>query len=278
VRPGGRIVNDDILIAFDYHKHFYRFDNGKLIRTLLTPEHYYELWNVDEHNASVRRSSVTDLKVSSVFCDFIDIQNLFCFVPVGPHKPYDYQNSVFHQQIQKLKVLNYKEVVGDIANVTIEYPNPYNYEVPLIATFAVNITNGYTVQHIEYNCGYTKDISWKNINKTWVPVAYVFECGSDMNFSVEWKVEWEQVNEKVDTQWFNLEEMVGDREESIPMLSAELGEPPIIIGRIGKGVTSIMDQPKAKYPYMRSILIIAGLIMMFIAFLKMAYDRWNKKD
>jgi hypothetical protein len=222
------------------------------------------------------------MKVSTVFCDFIDIQHLFCFVPVGPHKPYDYQNSVFHKQIEKFKILNYEDITNDLASVTIEYPNPYNYEVPLTAKFVANKTNGYTVQHIEYNCGYIKDISWKNINQTWVPVAYVFKSGSD--FSVEWKIEWEQVNEKVDSQFFSLEEMVGDQEdkfsryEGIPMFSEELGSPPIIIGQVGKGITSTIDQPKTKYLYFRYILITTGLILMFIAFIKMIYDRWKKKD
>jgi hypothetical protein len=272
------------LIAFDYHKHFYRFDNGKLIRTLLTPDFYYELWKPGEHNASVKRSPATDMKVSSAFCEIIDIQNLFVFVPVGVHKPYKYQNSDFHKQIEKFKILNYEDMANDLASVTIEYPNPYNYDPPFTATFIVNKTNGYTVQHIEYNNGYVKDISWKHINKTWVPVAYVFDSGSeDPNFSsVEWKIEWEQVNEKVDPLFFNLEEMVGEPEEfswfeGIPMFSDELGDQSILIGQVGKNVTSITDQPKIKYPYFRYILITTGLILIVIALIKMVYDRWKKK-
>jgi hypothetical protein len=271
------------LIAFDYNKHFYRFDNGKLIRTLLTPDFYYELWNPGEYNASVKRSPATDMKVSNVFCDIVDVRYLFFFVPVGHRKPFEYQNSAFHKQIEKLKILNYEDMTNDLASVTIEYFNPYNYETPLIGKFVVNKTNGYTVQHIEYNNGYVKDISWKNINKTWVPVAYVFDCGSDLNFNVEWKIEWEQVNEKVDPLFFNLEEMVGEQEkfswfEGIPMFSDELGDQSILIGQVGKGVTSITDQPKIKYPYFRYFLITTGLILIFIAFIKMLYDRWKKKD
>jgi hypothetical protein len=163
-RPGGRVVNDDILIAFDYYKHFYRFDNGTLIKTLLTPDFYYELWNPGEQTASVKRSPATDMKVSNVFCDIVDVRYLFFFVPVGHRKPFEYQNSAFHKQIEKLKILNYEDMTNDLASVTIEYFNPYNYETPLIGKFVVNKTNGYTVQHIEYNNGVTVHGFFKKTN------------------------------------------------------------------------------------------------------------------
>jgi hypothetical protein len=273
VRPGNEIVNDDILIAFDYSNHYYRFDNGKLIRTLLTPDFYYELWGVNEPAASVRRSSVSDIKVSNGRCDFIDIQSLYCFVPVGTHGPNGYQKSVLHRQIKQLKKLDYKDNVNGLTSVTFEFPNPYNYDPPLTATYFINKTNGYTVQHIEYNCGYIMDISWKNINQTWVPIAYVLKTKS--NFNVEWKIEWEQVNEKVDAKFFDLDEMVADRTEDVPMLSEEL-DSPIIIGKIGKDSKPLVEQPQ-RLQYIRLFLIIAGLVLLFIGISKKGYDRWKQK-
>jgi hypothetical protein len=270
VEPGGNVINDDILIAFDYNNHFYRFDNGNLKKTLLTPDYFYEVWHPNDYAMSVKRSSVAAPEATSVFCLLVDIQNVFRFVPVGPHKPYAYQQLRFHKQ-NKEKITNYKELANGLINVTTEVPT-----IGITSEYLVNGNNGYTVEHIEMSNGYIRDISWKNINKTWVPVAYVFKSGSD--FSVEWKIEWEQVNETVDPLFFSLEEMVGDQGEGIPMFSEELSSLPIVIGRVGKGVTSTTDQPKIKYPYFRYILIITGLILMFIAFMKMLYDRWSKKD
>jgi hypothetical protein len=273
VEPGGNVINDDILIAFDYNKHFYRFDNGKLKRTLLTLDYFYEVWHPDTYGMSVKRSPASDPKATSVFCFLVDIQGVFCFVPVGSHKPYDYQKkSKFHKKNDSEKRINYEELTNGLIKVSTEIP-----KIALTAEYFINKNNGYTMQQIKMSNGYTQDISWKNINQTWVPVAYVFKSGAD--FGVEWKIEWEQVNEKVDPKFFDLEEIVGDQEEGIPMFSEELGSPAIIIGQVGKGVTSIIDdQPKARYSYFRYFLITAGLIMMLIGLGKMAYDRWIRKS
>jgi hypothetical protein len=268
-----RVVDDDIFIAFDYANHFYRFDNGKLVKALLTPDFYYEVWGIGGPT-SVRRSAASDPRISN-FCSFIDIQGVFHFTPVGPHGPHDYQKSVLHRQIKQLKKVSYKDMANGLVNVTIEYPNPDNFDPPLTATFTINKINGYTIQHIEYNCGYTMDISWKNINKTWVPVAYVFK--SDFVLGVEWKLEWEQVNEKVDPSFFKLEELVGEQDEDVPIFSEELGSPPVIIGKISKGDESFMVKPKMQYYYFRSFLIVTGLIFIFVAFGRMGYDRLKRK-
>jgi uncharacterized membrane protein len=269
VEPGGNVINDDILIAFDYNNHFYRFDNGNLKKTLLTPDYFYEVWHPNDYAMSVKRSSAAAPDATSMFCLLVDIQNVFRFVPVGSHKPYAYQQLRFHKQ-NKEKITNYKELAKGLIKVTTEVPI-----IGITSEYLVNGNKGYTVEHIEMSNGYIRDISWKNINKTWVPVAYVFKSGSD--FSVEWKIEWEQVNEKVDPLFFSLEEMVGDQGGGIPMFSEELGDQSILIGQVGKGVTSTTDQPKIKYPYLRYILITTGLILIVVALIKMAYDRWTKK-
>jgi hypothetical protein len=269
VIPSGEVINDNILIAFDYANHFYRFDNGNLKKTLLTPDYFYEVWHPNAYGMSVKRSPAAAPDATSIFCLLVDIQNIFCFVPVGPHKPLAYQHSKLHTQNREIMKTHYEELPNKLVKISTEAT-----QSGIITDYIFNKNNGYIIQQIKKNNGYISDISWKNINQTWVPIAYVFKSG--LNFSVEWKIEWEQVNEKVDPNFFNLEEMVGKQEEDVPILSAELGEPPIIIGRVGKGVTSIIDQPKTKYPYLRSILIIAGLILIFISLCKMFYDRYKR--
>jgi hypothetical protein len=272
IRPGGERINDEILIAFDYSKQLYRFDNGVRARTLLTPEYYYEVWNLNTLYVSIERSLAAEPHVSP-HPNFVDIRALFMFVPVGPHRPNDYI-SLIHQKIDLFKSVNYEKISNDLVKIKKEFPNPEGYADPLSAEFIVNIANGYTVQHIEYSCGYKMEISWKQINKVWVPIAYVQK--SNEGFGVEWKIDWEVTNKNISSQYFLLEELVADQ-ESVPIISRELGNP-VQIGTLGKDVTSITDQPKIKYPYFRYILIITGLILMFIAFIKMVYDRWKKKD
>jgi hypothetical protein len=271
IRPGGERINDEILIAFDYHQQFYRFDNGVRARTLLTPEYYYEVWNLNTPHVSIERSLATEPHVSQ-WPNFVDIRALFMFVPVGPHRPNDYVFLV-HQKIDLFKSVHYEDLSNDLIKIKKEFPNPEGYAEPLSAEFIVNKANGYTVQYIEYSCGYKMEISWKQINQVWAPISYVQK--SNEGFGVEWKIDWESANTKIPSQYFLLEELVADQ-EYVPIISRELGKP-VRIGAIGKSITSIKDLPKTSYPYMRSILIIAGLILMILAFIKMAYDRWKKK-
>jgi hypothetical protein len=271
IRPGGERINDEILIAFDYSKQLYRFDNGVRARTLLTPEYYYEVWNLNTLYVSIERSLAAEPHVSP-HPNFVDIRALFMFVPVGPHRPNDYI-SLIHQKIDLFKSVNYEKISNDLVKIKKEFPNPEGYAVPLSAEFIVNIANGYTVQHIEYSCGYKMEISWKQINKVWVPIAYVQK--SNEGFGVEWKIDWEVTNKNIPSQYFLLEELVADQ-EFVPVISRELGNP-VQIGTLGKEGTSIIDQPKIKYPYFRYFLITTGLILIVVALIKMAYDRWTKK-
>jgi hypothetical protein len=280
IMPGGknaRVIDDNILVAFDYSNHFYRFDNGNLAKSLLTPEFFYEMRGINEPNVSVIRSNASEPIVSNDFCELVDVQDIFRFVPVGPHMPFKYQKSVLHQNPKKIKKIGYKELTNELVSVTIEFPNPDGYDPPLTAEFIINKANGYTLQHAEYNCGYTADISWKYINKTWVPVSYVFNSG--LNFSVEWKIEWEQVNEKVDNKFFNLEEVIGEQDNDVLMFSYELGSPSVLVGRVGKGVSTLnTNKSTVKYPYLRPLLIMSGLILIFISLCKKVYDRLRAKS
>jgi hypothetical protein len=271
IRPGGKRIEDDMFVAFDYNKKNYRFDNRNS-RTLSTTEYYYEVWNLNTQHVNIERSLIIEPSVSAD-SNFVDLRALFLFVPVGPHLPNDYQLKI-HEKIDLFKGLEYKKMPNNIVKVKIEFPNPLGYSEPLTADFFVNITNGYAVQYIEYNCGYTMNISWKQINKVWVPVTYVFK--STQGIEVEWKIDWEIVNKEIPSKYFSLKEMVADQVVPlIPIITRELGSP-VIIGKIGKGSESIVEQPQ-RIQYIRLFLIIAGLVLLFIGIIKHGYDRWKQK-
>ena len=279
IETNGNVINDDILIAFDYGAHCYRFDNGNLKRTLLTPEFYYEVWHPNTQGVSVTRSPASNPEVTSIHCSFVDIQSVFRFTPVGPKRPFSYQQSDFHQKIGEIIKTGYEELPNGLVRIMTDIPLPPT--APKIYTeYIINTNEGHIVQQIKVSIGYTFDVSWKNINQTWVPVAYVFDSGQ--NFGVEWTIEWEQVNEKVDPKYFCLEEMLADQEDGALMLSDELGTGTIIIGRVGGGHEPITDflseefKPGSYSPF-RNIFMYLGVCLIILALGKKAYDYWRAR-
>jgi hypothetical protein len=272
IGTNGKVIEDDIFIAFDYNAHFYRFENGNLKRALLTPEFFYEIWHLNTPGVSVKRSSASAPEATSIHCMLVDIQNIFRFVPVGPHKPYAYQQSAFHLKNKDIKKVNYEELSNSLVRVRVV--TPPEVLIPEYTEYIVDKNNGYTVQQIKRSVGYVFELSWKNINQTWVPVAYVFKAGPKFgNFGVEWKIEWEQVNGKIDPKMFSLDEVLADQEDGAIMLSEELGSPPIIIGKVGKGAPlPELLPPKSDYSMFRYTLIILGIIMIIASIIKKIYD------
>ena len=273
IEPHGNVINDDILIAFDYGTHYYRFDNGNLKRTLLTPEFYYEVWNLHTLPLSVTRSPAANPEISGIHCRLVDIQSIYHWAPIGSCKPYDYQQSQFHQQNEEVRITGYEELPNGLVKITREIPQPPTAP-KVYDEYIINTNEGYTVQQIKMNFGYTYETSWKNINQTWVPVAYVFKSGSNSrNFGAEWKIDWEQVNEKVDPRYFDLEEMLADQEEGAFMLSDELGTGTVIIGKVGKGYAPIPETSlPTNYPLFNYILMGLGIFLIILGLGKKIYD------
>ncbi|MDR1382876.1 MAG: hypothetical protein LBJ67_03370 [Planctomycetaceae bacterium] len=141
--------------------------------------------------------------------------------------------------------------------------------VPMLKhKYWISKKQGYSIIKAVFNNIDTVELSWEKKNKTWVPVA--FKLSSTQPYSAEWKIDWASVNEKVPDPYFDLNSL---SEKQIPIFSDELGTS-IQVGKLGKGVESVADQPKAKYFYFNYILITAGIIMILIGLAKMGYDRW----
>jgi hypothetical protein len=272
---GTTIINQDvdtesITIAFDYKKEMYRFDRPDCY-SLQTPEYYYEVWFPNKANSGITRQKFSERTLSWKAAPF-DIQMLGFFTLVGPYYRKMYQPDsrlVFFEEIP----ISYEQLSDDLIFIETRR-KPVIENVPLIKRkYWLSPKQGYSLLKAEYGDHVTIEMSWTEKNKTWVPTA--FTLSSKQNRSADWKIDWEQVNEPVPDKYFDPEQLV---EKPTPVFSSELGEP-IQIDTFGrKDVTQIKYQPKIQYPYTRHILIIAGLILMFIAFMKMAYDRWNKKD
>ncbi len=153
-----------------------------------------------------------------------------------------------------------------------EFPNPDGYP-PLVANYFIASDKDFTVQRIEYNCGYTMDISWKQINDTWVPTA--FSQHAREGFGVDWKIDWEIVNDHVPPEYFDIEKIVSDH-SSIPLVSRELGEP-ILLENVGFDAP-IKPSETDRHSGTRYFLITLGLLMIVISLIKMYYDRRKRKS
>ncbi len=273
IRPNGDVIDDDIMIAFDYGANLYRFENGDLKRTLLTPEYFYEVWNLNTDHVSVKKSLASAPKATSMHCHHIDVRDIFRFVPVGAIKPNAYQESEFHLQNKEIIKVGYEELANGLIKVTTASP-------PTVSDtehreYFLDKNNGYTVRQIERSVGYTYELSWKKINQTWVPVSYVFKSGPKYgNFGDEWKIDWEQVNEKVDETFFDLEEMLADQEYDANIYSGKPGSPGDVIGKVSnESPLSETASSSENVSYFRYFLVAVGVILILLAFGKKIYDR-----
>jgi hypothetical protein len=274
------ITDDTCLIAFDYRQGFYRFDvQGKdgSAKTLLTPEHYYSTIRLspEDEFESVFRSSANDMSPIG-FINPFDIRSTGLFTPYGPYWKNTYEQ--LSQDIFKRlpDLIEIKEQSNGVVSFSFQKKAQTEFPPPVKTTFYVDTKRDYILIKFDdlllSNLTNSHEISWKQINDQWVPAAFAFS--SNQGLTAEWKFEWESVNTNIPQHFFDINSLSDDM---LDLFSRELDGIPIRIGIVGKDVTSIKDLPKTRYPYMRSILIIAGLILMILAFIKMAYDRWKKK-
>ncbi|MBR2693941.1 MAG: hypothetical protein IKE69_06970 [Thermoguttaceae bacterium] len=284
-------IEDDIAIAFDYSKNCYRFSNGSLKWALLTPDHFYEVWHPDKPGiASVTRSSASDYKPTSAHCHVIDVQDIFRYIPVGPSKPFDYQESDFHRNIRETEVTDYEELPSGLIKIATAEGEGENQ---LIREYYIDPKRGYTIPHwelkvvgIPYYLYQVRDISWKKVNKTWVPTAYnlkgyVSEKETDKpRTTVDWKIEWKKVNEKIEPALFDVDEMLSDLKYGVTLTTTELGPEEVSLGWIAPdGSLKERHAQREKLSWFRIVFLSVGII--FIAaglWRKILISRRAKED
>lgn len=266
-------IKDDITIAFDYSKYCYWFSNGSLKWALLNPDHFYEVWHPDEPGTSVTRSSASDYKPKSAHCHVIDVQDIFRYIPLGPNKPFDYQESDFHRNIHEIKPTDYEELPsGLIKLVTTEGEGG----TQVVQEYHIDPSKGYTVPHwelrvigIPHYIHQVRDISWKKINKTWVPTAYnlkgyLSEKETDKpSTTVDWKIEWKKVNKKIDPSQFDVDIMLSRLKYGAALRTTELGPEEVSLGRIEPG-GSLRDQQsqREKLSWFRIVFFSVGIVFI----------------
>ena len=270
-----RVIQDDITIAFDYSKNLYRFSNGSLKKALLTPDHFYEVLLPDDYHASVRRSSASDYKATSLHCHVIDVQDIFRYIPVGPNKPFDYQESDFHNNNREIEKIEYEELPSGLIKVVTS--NPLGDENQTIREYYIDPKKGYTVTHwelkivgtIPYYERQVRDISWRKINKTWVPTAYnlkayVAEKETDIpRTTVDWKIEWIKVNEKIDPALFDVDELLSELKYGVTLITTELGPEEVDLGWIEPDASRKERQTqREKLSWFRIIFLSVGIVFI----------------
>jgi hypothetical protein len=264
---------ESITIAFDYKKGMYRFNRTDCY-SLRTPEYYYELWFPNKGNAGVTRQNFS-ARTPSYMAKPFDIQMLGFFSFVGPYWNTPYQPDFRLLLFNEIPV-SYEQLSEDLILIETRR-KPAIANVPLLEQkYWLSSKQGYSLLKAEYSDLVTIEMSWTEKNETWVPTAFKLSSTQPLSaawkYSADWKIDWELVNKPIPDKYFDPEQL---SEKPVPVFSKELGEP-IQIGTIGKDVTTT-DSPKIKYPYFRYVLIITGLILIVIALIKMAYDRWTKK-
>ncbi len=267
-------IEDDIAIVFDYSKNCYRFSNGSLKWALLTPDHFYEVWHPDKPGiTSVTRSFASDYKPTSAHCHVIDVQDIFRYIPVGPSKPYDYQESDFHRNIHEIEPTDYEELPsGLIKLVTTEGEGG----TQVVREYHIDPQKGYTIPHwelkvigIPHYIHQVRDISWKKINKTWVPTAYnlkgyLSEKETDKPRTVvAWKIEWKNVNKKIDPSHFDVDEMLSQLKYGAALTTTELGPEEVSLGRIEPGGSFKGQQPqREELSWFRIVFFSIGIVFI----------------
>jgi hypothetical protein len=269
------ITNDKCFVVFDYNKNFYRFDvegHKGSARTLRTSDYYYSTIKLDNEYEAVFRSSVNDINPISFICPF-DIRSTGLFTPYGSYWIFNYQKiseDIFKRRADLIEINENKD---GIIKFVLQAKPKENQSPPVKSTFFVDIKRGYTLVKFEdfvlSRITNSHETSWKQINNQWVPVSFVFS--SDQGLSAEWIFDWQSVNESVPKDYFDPNSL---SEKTNDLFSLELDNKPIRIGTIGKDSHS--DPEPSNYSHFRIILIITGLILIFIALCKMAYDRLKK--
>lgn len=265
----GKTSVDDIEIAFDYKNDFYRFDRKGQCHSLRTPEYYYEFWHPGGQGDIVERQ-LSSARVSSHMAKPFDIRALGFFSFVGPYWNYEYNrdirpklfsdHSVSCKQLSDGLVLITTERVPDIPNAS-----------KMKREYWIAPNQGGEIVRAEYAGIDTYEMSWKEINRTWVPIA--FKLNSTQSYSAEWKIDWLSVNEPVPIDYFDPSNL---SEKPVILVSSELGEL-VQLGKTGKGL-SLPGLPEKRKDYFlfRYILMGLGILMIAIALGKKIYD-WRKR-
>lgn len=262
--------DNNFIIAFDYSRKLYRFDNTvKKIHGIVLTDRYYEASFSDKSSfAGAITSPFSKMKVST-FIDMVDVQAIPWFTPIGTKAPFDFQNE-YKPMIFVHKILEYKILDDGLHYIKFDMVKAKNTH-SMQMEYWLSSRYGYLPIRTEYSVGYVMNISWEQKNRTFVPSAYSFK--SKNGRSVEWKIDWEQVNKPIPDNYFDPTQLF---EQSIPLYTLESDDKLVKIGNIGK-----KEQPLSKprdYIYLQIALITSGLVMIIIAITKMIYDRLKKKD
>ena len=260
--------SDNITIAFDYHKGFYRFDQNENKRSLRTPDYYYE--SLDEHHP-VTRQGTHDFSPSWQIKPF-DIRGLGFFSLTGPSWRRDYVKDE-RKCLFEDNPVSLEESANGVFVITFERTteNP----PPIIRKYWIDSGQGFSLIRGEYGETVTIDMSWKEINETWVPTSFKLSS-ADRNQSAEWKIDWLIVNEDVPEHYFDPNLLSN---EGTYLVSVEL-EQPIIIGDIRKGQElpgPLYVPEERRSSHFRNILMYLGIFFIVLGLGKKLYDYLRKR-
>jgi len=275
------VVEENILLAFNYKEGFRRFDQGAT-RSLYTPEYYYEF---SEDSQVVTRENCQDAKPLHNIRPF-DIRNLGFFTFAGNYS----EDYTVGERIQmfKDKPISIVETNGMFTVSVLRSVDDPGFEtLPIIRRYWIDSRQGFTMVRFEFyrtldtieKVMGTMELSWREINKTWVPTSFKFsDHQSGGVHDVDWTIDWSLVNEKIPDTYFD-PTLLSD--EVAVIVSLELGDP-IVIGKIGPGrdPPGPLRVPKDnnRLFLFRYILMGFGIFMILLALSKKQFDYLKKRS
>jgi hypothetical protein len=273
---------EDIFIAFDFDQGFYRFDYRDQSRSLLTPEHYYELSDPEAQRPTIIRQLSQDRRETSKAKPF-DIRALGFIGLTGDYWKLDY-SSFIRPTLFEGKLVGYEDLPNGLTHLTYDWTRKHPQAVTIKRDYWISKEKGFSLIRAKYNSGDVIEISWKEINSTWVPVSFQLSNSEQNNFA-EWKIDWQLVNEPVPQQYFDPSKL---SEKPVQLYSEEIAGELKRVGMLGGGeVKALTDSPVVAQntncscrctstpPAIRVTLIVAGFMLIAIA-ISWRFWKWRK--
>jgi hypothetical protein len=292
------IITEENTIIFDYEKEYYYFErvdrhrDNKCYRSLRTSDYYYEAWlpiadYADPTLAGIKRQPIAERKETSLAAPF-DIQMLGYITLSSGYYCYTYRpdSRSSYLQNQRAKLLNekpisYQELSNGLILIDTKREAIDSSLPSMKRRYWISPKQGYALIKLELadkldaEFSKTIEMSWTKINDVWVPTT--INIISPDSHVAEWSIDWKMLNEKIPDRYFDPKWL---SDKPVNLFSDEL-EKTLHIGSIGSGKDNISatKHPTAKndYSILNYFLIIIGLVVMLVAFIKMVYDRWEKK-
>ena len=274
-------IIEDCYVAFDYSNGFYRFDRNGQGKYLVTPDAVFHRWkNKPGSNVADITQHPRDYGPHTNINPF-EIRSLGFFSCNAPY--YDFKYDKYRLFLTKnAKVLDVKD--GVLAYLALQNANPKDRsgaEYP-IYKFWVDKTHGYTTTQIQVDSFVNSELTWKQIDGVYVPVAFrqkYHSLPADQIVEANWVLNWQAVNKTIPSEIFSYKDLIdkNDVEGVLYAGNADRTGTPVVLEHISSGDSTVIQ--KSMTPTNLSKIVMAlGLLLIAISLGKKIYDWRSRKS